>query len=87
LTAEFRLTYGQFDQPQTGTIELLIMQGPPEDVTTTSAPVARRVLTIDDLAALGRSDVINVAELNVELELVASQQQALGRRAEKWSGR
>ena len=41
VSAEFRLTYERSAEPQTGTLELVITDGP-DDATTTSAPLARK---------------------------------------------
>jgi hypothetical protein len=83
LNAEFRLTYDRSAQPQSGTIELMIAPGPAN--ATTSTPLARKALTFEEFLALGTSDSIKIEELKLELDLVASQRQALVRRAEKWN--
>jgi hypothetical protein len=84
--AEFRLSYARSADPQTGTLELVITDGP-DDATATSAPLARKTLTIDEFAALGTSEVINLEDLNIALVLVESQRGGIVRRAAKWTGR
>ena len=90
VSAEFRLTYGRLAAPETGTIELVITDGP--DNTTIGTlplvrPLARKALTIDEFVDLGTSEAINVEDLNIELILVDSQRGGILRQAAKWSGR
>src|SRR6185436_8635629 len=75
VTAQFNLTHGRFDDPRTGTMELVVLQG--HDDQAASIPLARKPLTLDEFAALGTSEVIKVEELNIELELVDAQRQAI----------
>lgn len=89
LAASIPVLYAQVvpTEPETGAIELLIAHGPETETTPDSTPLARKALSADEFAALGTSEVINVEELNVELELVASQREVLVRRIAKWTGR
>ena len=41
MCAEFKLTYGRFAEPQTGTLELVITDGP-DNATTTKPTLARK---------------------------------------------
>jgi hypothetical protein len=84
-SAEFRLNYRRGAEPQTGTLELLIWQGLADNATT-SMPIVRRPMTLDEFAALASSPAINVEPINTELILVESQQGGIARRAAKWGG-
>ena len=85
-SVEFRNNYRRGADPKTGTLEMLIRPGL-ADAATTSEPVVRRALTMDELVALADSPVINVEPVNIELIMVESQQGGIARKAARWSDR